>query len=109
MAEDSVMEDGTGTGTAAVPEVWAGLAVLSPEAGVSLAGVVSAGVVASVGVVVTPPYEDGLADEAPGETGAGEVAGGSNELSTSVGLEDASGESEGAAVGDEGSFTFVNP
>lgn len=71
--------------------------------------VVSTGTVVSSVAVVTPPYEDGLADGEPGETGAGEVAGGFSELSTSVGFEDASEESEGAAVGDEGSFTFVNP
>jgi hypothetical protein len=54
MAEESVIEDGTGTGTAAVPEVSAGLAVLSPD-GASLAGAVSAGVVVTSVVVVTLP------------------------------------------------------
>jgi hypothetical protein len=54
MADESVMVDGTGTGTAAVPEVSAGLAVLSPEAGASLAGDVAAGAVVSSVVVVTP-------------------------------------------------------
>ena len=55
MAEESVIEDGTGTGTAAVPEVWAGLAVLSPELGASVAGVVAAETVVSSVVVETLP------------------------------------------------------
>lgn len=49
-----MIEDGTGTGTEAVPEVSPGLAVLSPELGASLAGVVAAGAVVS-SVVVAPP------------------------------------------------------
>ena len=50
-----MIEDGTGTGTMVVPEVSAGLAVLSPGAVVSLAGEVAAGAVVSAVVVVTPP------------------------------------------------------
>lgn len=52
MIEDGT---GTGTGTTVVPEVSAGLAVLSPEVVVSLAGDVAAGTVVSEVVVVTLP------------------------------------------------------
>lgn len=102
-----MIEDGTGTGTAVVPEVSAGLAVLSPGAEVSLAGEVAAGAVVSAGVVVTLPYEDGE----PGETGAGEVAAELCEFSALVGFDEATEDSEGAAVG-EGWVavpTSVNP
>lgn len=54
-----------------------------------------------------------MADGEPGETGAGEVAAAEVcEFSTSVGFDETIEESEGAAVGDEGSFvdpTSVNP
>ena len=54
---------------------------------------------------------DGLADGEPGETGAGEVAAELCEFSALVGFDEATEESEGAAVG-EGWVavpTSVNP
>ena len=50
-----------------------------------------------------------MADGEPGETGAGEVAAEFCEFSTSVGFDEAMEESEGAAVGDEGSFEDSTP
>ena len=50
-----------------------------------------------------------MADGEPGETGAGEVAAEVCEFSTSVGFDEATEESEGAAVGDEGSFVDPTP
>jgi hypothetical protein len=91
------MELGTGTAT---------VALLSPAAGVSVAGGdgVTVGVVA--GTPGTPESDGGLAEEAPGTTGTTEVAMEVCEFSASVGFD------EGAAVGEEGSFvdaTSVKP
>jgi hypothetical protein len=94
-----------GTGTATVADDSTGLAVLSPAAGVSVAGDgVTVGVVA--GTPGTPESDGGLAEEAPGTTGTTEVAMEVCEFSASVGFD------EGAAVGEEGSFvdaTSVKP
>jgi hypothetical protein len=100
-----------GTGMATVADESTGLAVLSPTAGVSVGGDgVTAGVV--VGALGTPDSDGGLAEEAPGTTGTTEEAMEVCEFSASAGFDEASGEFEGAAVGEEGSFvgaTSVKP
>lgn len=110
------MEAGIETLEAEVPT---GLAVLSPELGAALlspvpvdSGAVATGEVSpSVGVGALP-YEDGR-EVAPGTTGDTVGAIEDCEFGTSVGFDEASGEFEEAAVGEEGSEvaagTFVKP